>query len=140
MIQTLLGYPFVFALFTGVLQSVPQDMYQAADIEGGTRWQTFSHITLPQLLFATAPLLIMQYAQHFHNFKIIYLFNEANPPVGGQHAGGTDIVFSWVYKLSFETNHYSMAAAITIIMGLAIPIFAFFQFRKTAACKEEDRY
>lgn len=140
MIQTWLGYPFVFALFTGVLQSVPQDMYEAADMDGGTRWQKFSNITLPHLLFATAPLLIMQYAQNFNNFNIIYLFNEGNPPVRGQNAGGTDILISWVYKLTFETNNYNMAAAITIIMGLAISIFAFFQFRRTAAFKEEDRY
>ncbi|MBP1969354.1 arabinogalactan oligomer/maltooligosaccharide transport system permease protein [Virgibacillus natechei] len=140
MIQTWLGFPFVFALFTGVLQSVPQDMYEAADVDGGTRWQKFQHITMPHLLFATAPLLIMQYAQNFNNFNIIYLFNEGNPAVRGQNAGGTDILISWVYKLTFETNNYNMAAAITIIMGLVISIFAFFQFRKTAAFKEEERY
>lgn len=139
-IQTWLGFPFVFALFTGVLQSVPADMYEAADVDGGTRWQKLRHITLPHVLFATAPLLIMQYAGNFNNFNIIYLFNEGNPAVRGQNAGGTDILISWVYKLTFETNNYNMAAAITIIMGLIISIFAFFQFRKTASFKEEGRY
>ncbi|MFC4386758.1 carbohydrate ABC transporter permease [Gracilibacillus marinus] len=140
MIQTWLGFPFVFALFTGVLQSVPQDMYEAADVDGGSRWQKFRFITLPHLLFATAPLLIMQYAGNFNNFNIIYLFNEGNPAVRGQNAGGTDILISWVYKLTFETNNYNMAAAITIIMGLIVMGFAFFQFRKTASFKEEGRY
>lgn len=140
MIQTWLGFPFVFALFTGVLQSVPQDMYEAADVDGGSRWQKLRHITLPHVLFATAPLLIMQYAGNFNNFNIIYLFNEGNPAVRGQNAGGTDILISWVYKLTFETNNYNMAAAITIIMGLFISILAFFQFRRTAAFKEEGRY
>lgn len=140
MIQTWLGFPFVFALFTGVLQSVPQDMYEAADVDGGTRMQKFRHITWPHLLFATAPLLIMQYAGNFNNFNIIYLFNEGNPAVRGQNAGGTDILISWVYKLTFVTNNYNMAAAITIIMGLIISVFAFFQFRKTASFKEEGRY
>ncbi|NBJ71093.1 MULTISPECIES: sugar ABC transporter permease [Clostridia] len=140
MIQTWLGFPFVFALFTGVLQSVPRDMYEAADVDGGTRWQKLRHITLPHLLFATAPLLIMQYAGNFNNFNIIYLFNEGNPAVRGQNAGGTDILISWVYKLTFESNNYNMAAAITIIMGLIISVFAFFQFRKTASFKEEGRY
>ncbi|WP_186575849.1 carbohydrate ABC transporter permease [Aquibacillus kalidii] len=140
MIQTWLGFPFVFALFTGVLQSVPSDMYEAADVDGGSRWQKFRFITLPHVLFATAPLLIMQYAQNFNNFNIIYLFNEGNPAVRGQNAGGTDILISWVYKLTFETNNYNMAAAITIIMGIIISAFAFFQFRKTASFKEEGRY
>jgi arabinogalactan oligomer / maltooligosaccharide transport system permease protein len=140
MIQTWLGFPFVFALFTGVLQSVPADMYEAADVDGGTRWQKLRHITLPHVLYATAPLLIMQYAGNFNNFNIIYLFNEGNPAVRGQNAGGTDILISWVYKLTFETNNYNMAAAITIIMGVIVMGFAFFQFRKTAAFKEEGRY
>lgn len=140
MIQTWLGFPFVFALFTGVLQGVPKDMYEAADVDGGSRMQKLRHITLPHVLFATAPLLIMQYAGNFNNFNIIYLFNEGNPAVRGQNAGGTDILISWVYKLTFETNNYNMAAAITIIMGLIVSIFAFFQFRKTAAFKDEERY
>lgn len=140
MIQTWLGFPFVFALFTGVLQSVPKDMYEAADVDGGTRWQKLRFITVPHVLYATAPLLIMQYAGNFNNFNIIYLFNEGNPAVRGQNAGGTDILISWVYKLTFETNNYNMAAAITIIMGLMVSIFAFFQFRKTAAFKDEGRY
>ncbi|WP_042222324.1 sugar ABC transporter permease [Oceanobacillus manasiensis] len=140
MIQTWLGFPFVFALFTGVLQSVPQDMYEAADVDGGTRFQKLRFITMPHLLFATAPLLIMQYAGNFNNFNIIYLFNGGDPAVRGQNAGGTDILISWVYKLTFETNNYNMAAAITIIMGLIISVFAFFQFRKTASFKEEGRY
>lgn len=140
MIQTWLGFPFVFALFTGVLQSVPEEMYEAADIDGGSRLQKLRFITMPHLLFATAPLLIMQYAQNFNNFNIIYLFNEGLPAVRGQSAGGTDILISWVYKLTFETNNYNMAAVITIIMGLIISVFAFFQFRRTAAFKEEGRY
>ncbi|WP_246367156.1 carbohydrate ABC transporter permease [Paraliobacillus salinarum] len=140
MIQTWLGFPFVFALFTGVLQSVPSDMYEAADVDGGTRAQKFRFITLPHILFATAPLLIMQYAQNFNNFNIIYLFNEGLPAVRGQNAGGTDILISWVYKLTFETNNYNMAAAITIIMGVIVMGFAFYQFRKTASFKEEGRY
>ncbi|KGP90756.1 sugar ABC transporter permease [Pontibacillus chungwhensis BH030062] len=137
MIQTWLGFPFVFALFTGVLQSIPRDMYEAADVDGGTRLQKFRFITFPHIMFATAPLLIMQYAQNFNNFNIIYLFNEGGPAVRGQNAGGTDILISWVYKLTFDTNNYNMAAAITIIMGLVVSIFAFYQFRKTAAYKEE---
>ncbi|WP_170006693.1 carbohydrate ABC transporter permease [Bacillus fonticola] len=137
MIQTWLGFPFVFALFTGVLQSISKDWYEAADVDGGSRWQKFRFITLPHVLFATAPLLIMQYAGNFNNFNIIYLFNAGGPPVRGQNAGGTDILISWVYNLTFELNQYNMAAAISIILGLLVSIFAFFQFRKTRAFKEE---
>ncbi|PPA72357.1 carbohydrate ABC transporter permease [Jeotgalibacillus proteolyticus] len=137
MIQTWLGFPFVFALFTGILQSISKDWYEAAEVDGASRFQKFRNITLPHVLFATAPLLIMQYAGNFNNFNIIYLFNEGGPAVRGQNAGGTDILISWVYDLTFELNQYSMAAAITIILGLIVTGFAIFQFRRTRAFKEE---
>ncbi|GLO67222.1 MULTISPECIES: sugar ABC transporter permease [Oceanobacillus] len=137
MIQTWLGFPFIFALITGILQSVSKDWYEAADIDGASRFQKFKTITFPHVMFAVAPLLIMQYAQNFNNFNIIYLFNEGGPPVRGQNAGGTDILISWVYKLTFDTNNYSMAAVISIIMGLIVSAFAFYQFRKTRSFKEE---
>ncbi|MFE7063437.1 ABC transporter permease subunit [Sutcliffiella sp. NPDC057660] len=138
MIQTWLGFPFVFALFTGVLQSISKDWYEAADVDGGTRFQKFRFITMPHLLYATAPLLIMQYAGNFNNFNIIYLFNNGGPAVRGQNAGGSDILISWVFKLTFETNNYNMAAAISILLGLIVAGFAFFQFRRTRSFKEED--
>lgn len=138
LIQTWLGFPFVFALFTGVLQSVSDDWYEAADMDGASRIQKFRFITLPHVLFATAPLLIMQYAGNFNNFNIIYLFNEGGPPVRGQNAGGTDILISWVYSLAFENSQYSMAAAISIIIGLIVAVFAVFQFRKSRSFKEGE--
>ncbi|MDX5475432.1 MAG: sugar ABC transporter permease, partial [Bacillaceae bacterium] len=137
MIQTWLGFPFVFALFTGILQSISKDWYEAADVDGGSRFQKFRFITLPHVLYATAPLLIMQYAGNFNNFNIIYLFNQGGPAVRQQNAGGTDILISWVYKMTFETHNYNMAAAISIILGLIVAGFAFFQFRRTRSFKEE---
>ncbi|WP_413379545.1 carbohydrate ABC transporter permease [Alkalihalobacillus sp. 1P02AB] len=136
-IQVWLGFPFVFALFSGVLTSISSDWYEAADIDGATKTQKFRWITLPHVLFATAPLLIMQYSFNFNNFNIIYLFNQGGPPVRGQNAGGTDILISWVYSLTFESSQYSMAAAISIIIGLLVASFAFFQFRRSRSFKEE---
>lgn len=139
MIQVWLGFPFVFALFTGILQSISADWYEAADVDGASRWQKFSNITFPHVMFATAPLLIMQYSFNFNNFGIIYLFNQGGPAVRGQNAGGTDILISWVYSLTFETQNFNMAAAISIIMGLIVVIFAFFQFRRSRSFKEEGK-
>lgn len=135
-IQVWLGFGFLFALFTGVLQSISSEWYEAADVDGGTRFQKFWHITFPHVMFATAPLLIMQYAGNFNNFNIIYLFNQGGPPVRGQAAGSTDILISWVYKLTFETQNYNMAATISIIIGLFISSVAFFQFKRTRSFKE----
>ncbi|WP_117168128.1 sugar ABC transporter permease [Paraliobacillus sediminis] len=135
-IQTWLGFPFVFALFTGVLQSISQEWYEAANMDGASSIQKFKFITFPHLMFATAPLLIMQYASNFNNFNIIYLFNQGGPAVKNQNAGGSDILISWVYDLTFESSQFSIAAAISLILGLIVAVFAFFQFRKTASFKE----
>ena len=139
LIQTWLGFPFVFALFTGVLQSISDDWYEAADIDGASSLQKFSNITFPHIMFATAPLLIMQYAGNFNNFNIIYLFNAGGPAIRGQNAGGTDILISWVYKLTFETQNFNMAAAISIIIGLIVASIAAFQFSRTRSMKEEGQ-
>ncbi|PLT46625.1 Maltose/maltodextrin ABC transporter, permease protein MalF [Paenibacillus pasadenensis] len=137
LIQVWLGFPYVFTLFTGVLQSISKDWYEAADVDGGSRWQKFRFITLPHVLFATAPLLIMQYSFNFNNFNIIFLFNKGGPPVPGQSAGATDILISWVYNLTFTDNNYKMAAAISIIMGVVVAAFALYQFRRTRSFREE---
>ena len=140
MIQVWLGFPFVFALFTGVLQGISSDWYEAADMDGASRWQKFKFITFPHLMFATGPLLITQFTFNFNNFNIIYLFNGGGPPVRGQSAGGTDILISWIYNLTFTNSQYSLAAAISIILGIIVATFAFFQFRRSSSFKEEGQY
>ncbi|THF84132.1 sugar ABC transporter permease [Cohnella fermenti] len=140
LVQVWLGFPYVFTLVTGVLQSISKDWYEAADVDGGTRLAKFRYITMPHVLFATAPLLIMQYAYNFNNFNIIYLFNKGGPPVPGQSSGATDIMISWVYGLTFDQNNYKMAAAISIIMGLVVAFFAFYQFRRSRSFREEGMY
>ena len=140
MIQMWLGFPFIFALFTGVLQGISSDWYEAADMDGASRWQKFKFITFPHLMFATGPLLITQFTFNFNNFNIIYLFNGGGPPVRGQSAGGTDILISWIYNLTFTNSQYSLAAAISIILGIIVATFAFFQFRRSSSFKEEGQY
>src|SRR5699024_1888229 len=66
-IQSWLGFPFVFAMVTGVLQSIPNELYEAATVDGASVWQKFRKITLPMVLFATAPILITQYTFNFNN-------------------------------------------------------------------------
>lgn len=138
LIQFWLGFPFNLALCTGVLQTISSDLYEAADVDGATPWQKFRHITLPLVLYATAPLLIVQYAGNFNNFNVIYLFNKGGPAVPGQTAGGTDILISWVYKLMFDTSKFNYAATISVIIGLVVVCFAVYQFRQTRSFKEED--
>ncbi|MBT2639156.1 sugar ABC transporter permease [Bacillus sp. ISL-39] len=138
MIQTWLGFPFIFAMVTGVLQSIPEELYEAATVDGATNFQKFKNITLPLVLFATAPILITQYTFNFNNFNIIYLFNGGGPAVPGANAGGTDILISWIYSLTMTSAQYSKAAAITMLLSLIVIGVALWQFKRTKSFQEED--
>jgi arabinogalactan oligomer / maltooligosaccharide transport system permease protein len=137
-IQGWLGFPFVFVMTTGVLQSIPDELYEAATVDGATAFQKFKNITLPLVLFATAPILITQYTFNFNNFNIIFLFNGGGPAVSGQNAGGTDILISWIYNLTMTSAEYSKAAAITLVLSLIVIAVALWQFKRTKSFQEED--
>ncbi|WP_240050956.1 carbohydrate ABC transporter permease [Metabacillus litoralis] len=137
-IQTWLGFPFVFAMTTGVLQSIPDELYEAATVDGANSLQKFKSITLPLVLFATAPIIITQYTFNFNNFNVIYLFNGGGPAVPGHNAGGTDILISWIYSLTMTSAEYSKAAAITLLLSIFVITIAIWQFRKTKSFQEED--
>lgn len=138
LIQTWLGFPFIFAMTTGVLQSIPEELYEAATVDGASNFQKFKSITLPLVLFATAPILITQYTFNFNNFSIIYLFNGGGPATPGANAGGTDILISWIYRLTMTSAQYSKAAAITMLLSLIVISVALWQFKRTKSFQEED--
>lgn len=139
-LQTWLGSSYVFLLSTGVLQAIPGDLYEAAQIDGATSWQKMKRITLPIVLFQTAPLLVGQYTFNFNNFSIIYLFNSGgpfNPTKYGNLAGSSDLLISYIYKLTMENQYQAIGAAITIVISLGLMMFAFIGFKNSKAFKEE---
>jgi arabinogalactan oligomer/maltooligosaccharide transport system permease protein len=136
LMQGWLGFPYIFLVTTGVLQSIPDDLYEAATIDGASIFSKFRHITMPMILIAMAPILITQYTFNFNNFNIIYLFNGGGPAVPGSTAGGTDILVSWIYKLTMQSSQYSLAAALTILLSVFVIAIALWQFRRTNSFKE----
>ena len=140
MLQGWLGSAYVFILSTGVLQAVPNDLYEAAYIDGASAWKKLSRITLPIVLFQTMPLLIGQYTFNFNNFSIIYLFNGGGPNLiekYGIYAGSSDILLSYIYKLTMDRYYFAMGAAVTLVISLIIIFITFIGFRNTKAFKEE---
>ncbi|KQN62926.1 sugar ABC transporter permease [Erwinia sp. Leaf53] len=137
MMQTWLGFPFVFAMTTGVLQAIPDDLYEAAKMDGASGWTRLKTITLPLVMTAIAPIIITQYTFNFNNFNIIYLFNNGGPAVAGSNAGGTDILVSWIYKLTMSSSQYAIAATITILLSIFVVGVALWQFRATSSFKQE---
>lgn len=139
-LQGWLGSSYIFLLSTGVLQAIPEDLYEAAQIDGASTWQKIRKITLPLVLFQTAPLLVGQYTFNFNNFSIIYLFNGGgpfNPTVYGNLAGTSDILISYIYKLTIDNQYQSIGAAITIVISMGLMVFTFFGYRNSKAFKEE---
>lgn len=136
LMQGWLGFPYIFIVTTGVLQSIPDDLYEAATIDGASMFAKFKHITMPMILLAMAPIIITQFTFNFNNFNIIYLFNGGGPAVPGSTAGGTDILVSWIYKLTMQSSQYSLAAALTILLSIFVIGIALWQFRRTNSFKE----
>ncbi|WP_462405326.1 ABC transporter permease subunit [Gracilibacillus sp. Marseille-QA3620] len=137
LMQGWLGFPYIFIVTTGVLQSIPEDLYEAATVDGATTMQKFRKITLPLLLFSISPIIITQYTFNFNNFNIIYLFNGGGPALPGSTAGGTDILVSWIYKLTMQSSQYALAAALTILLSIFVILIALWQFRRSSSFKEE---
>ncbi len=139
MIQGWLGFPYIYVLVSGILQSIPADLYEAATVDGATAWQKFWKITLPMILAVAAPTLITQYTFNFNNFSIIYLFNNGGPGSVGGGAGSTDILISWIFKLTTQTSpQFSMAAAVTLIISLIVITVSLIVFKKLNAFNMED--
>lgn len=139
-IQGWLGSSYIFLLATGVLQSINKDLYEAADIDGASAFKKLIKITIPLVLFQTAPLLVGQYTFNFNNFSNIYLFNSGgpfNPVVYGNLAGETDILISYIYKLTIENQYQALGAAITVIISIALMVIAYIGYRNTDAFRKE---
>jgi arabinogalactan oligomer/maltooligosaccharide transport system permease protein len=120
-----LSFPFMMVISLGALQSIPADLYEAARVDGASRWQAFRSITLPSLKPALVPAVILSVVWTFNMFNIIYLVS------AGQPAGSTEILITQAYKFAFEKYQYGYAAAYsTVIFGILL-IYGVFQNRMT---------
>jgi ABC-type sugar transport system permease subunit len=126
--NTWLGFPFMMVVSLGALQSIPKDLYEAADVDGASRWQKFKYITLPLLKPALFPAIILGTIWTFNMFNIIYLVS------GGEPAGATDILITESYRWAFERNdQYGYAAAYSVIIFLILLIYSLTTQRMTRA-------
>lgn len=137
LIQSWLGFPFIFVLITGILQAIPDDLYEAAGIDGGNAWTNFWDITFPMIMIAAAPMLITQYTFNFNNVTIIYLLGSAVvKPVGAVY-GPLETIASLGYQLTLDAN-YATAATFTLISSLIVSTIVLISWLKTGAFKNEE--
>jgi arabinogalactan oligomer/maltooligosaccharide transport system permease protein len=131
--NTWLGFPFMMVVSLGALQSIPQDVYEAADVDGASRWQAFWHITLPLLRPALFPAIVIGTIWTFNMFNIIYLVSAGAP------GGATDILITEAYRWAFErADRYGLAAAYALIILVILLVYTLITNRLTRAT--EDAY
>jgi arabinogalactan oligomer / maltooligosaccharide transport system permease protein len=134
-----LGWPYMFLVCTGALQSIPDDLTEAAKVDGASGPMRFRRITFPLLLIAVSPLLIASFAFNFNNFNIIYLLTEGRPPVPGSVAGRTDILITYTYKLAFAGGRgadYGFAAAVSFVIFVITAVISAIGFHFTRTYEE----
>ncbi|GEA82592.1 ABC transporter permease subunit [Cellulomonas uda] len=141
MVNLWLSYPYWFLVCTGALQSLPDDVQEAARIDGAGPWRTFRSITLPLLLVSTAPLLIASFAFNFNNFTLIYMLTGGGPRFTDTSAtlGHTDILISMVYQISGVSGgraDYGLASALSLIIFVVIGVISALMFRRTRQLEE----
>ncbi|WP_067950892.1 ABC transporter permease subunit [Agromyces sp. NDB4Y10] len=135
-----LGFPYMFLVCLGALQSIPDDVQEAATVDGASSWNVFRLIKLPLLLVSVAPLLIASFAFNFNNFNVIYMLTNGGPRDTGAPipVGFTDILISMVYKVAFtgQTRDYGLASAYSIIIFIVVAVISIIAFRRTKSLEE----
>ncbi len=141
MVNLWLGFPYMFLICTGALQSIPDELTEAATVDGAKPWAVFRLIKFPLLLVSVAPLLIASFAFNFNNFNIIYMLTGGGPrnPSAGVDAGATDLLITLVYKVAFGSGtgrDYGLASAFAILIFIIVAIVSVIGFRQTKALED----
>jgi len=133
-----LGFPYFMALIAGIMTTIPDEQYEAAQIDGANAFQQFRSITLPFILSSTAPQIMMSLTFNFNNFNLIYFLTGGGPPNSTlQMAGSTDILISWIFKLTLDQRMYNYAAAMSIFIFVIVASISGWNLMRTRAFKED---
>ena len=134
------GIPYTIMQVTGILQNIPAEQYEAATIDGANPVQQFMHITLPYMIFVLTPYIITQFTGNINNFNIIYLLTRGEPLQVGNTAGDTDLLVTWLYKLTVDQQKFNMGAVIGIFTFVVLAIVSLVTYRSSGSYKDEEAF
>jgi len=117
------GTAFAYILYLGGLQSIPLQLYDAAKIDGASRCQTLTRITLPLLLPITLVVVVLKTILTFKLFDLIYVLT------GGGPANSTQVITYYIYKKSFDFLEFGGAAALSYILTLLLLVFVYLYYK-----------
>lgn len=134
-VNTWLGYPYIMILCSGLIKSIPSDLYEASAIAGAGPLTNFFKITAPLIAKPLTPLLISAFAFNFNNFVLISLLTDGRPDFLNTKlpAGTTDILVSYTYRIAFTDSgqNFGLAAAISTLIFVMVAVMALVQLRIT---------
>ena len=136
------GIPYLMLIATGLLMNIPEDLYESARIDGATGWQMFRSITLPYMLFVTGPFLLTQFTNNLNNFNVIYLLTQGRPLSMNlsNNAGSTDLLVTWLYKMTINNTNYRMAAVIGIMVFIVTAVVSLVVYNFLPSVKDEEGF
>ncbi|WFP77265.1 sugar ABC transporter permease [Mesorhizobium sp. WSM4906] len=123
LIGILVTVPFTTTIFLGGLSSIPDDLYEAAALEGATPFQQFREITFPLLKPFINIAIVLNTIYVFNSFPIIWVMTQGGP------ANSTDILVTHLYKLAFRIGKLGEASAVSLVMFVILLIFTMIYVR-----------
>ena len=137
-----IGIPYMMLIATGLLMNIPEDLYESARIDGANPWQMFTNITLPYMLFVTGPFLLTQFTGNLNNFNVIYLLTQGKPQSVNlaEKAGNTDLLITWLYKMTVNDTNYRMAAVIGIMVFVVTAVISLVVYNMLPSVKDEEGF
>lgn len=135
-----LGFPYMMNVCLGGLQAISGEYYEAAKMDGASKFQCFKSITLPMVTKLSIPLVISSFAANFNNFGNIYMITQGGPArVDNQFAGYTDILASTTYKMTTWSNRYELSATFSVLIFIIVGTFTLINMRLSGSFKEVDK-
>ena len=142
LINCWIGIPYTMLISTGLLMNIPADLYESARIDGANPMQMFFKITLPYMLFVTGPYLLTSFTGNLNNFNVIYLLSGGGPSSMSlaNGAGSTDLLVTWLYKLTMNNIDYKMAAVIGIMVFIVTAVISLGVYNILPSVKDEEGF
>ena len=140
--------PYTMLICSGILMNIPEDLYESARIDGASPFKMYTAITLPYMLFVTFPYLLSQFIGNINNFNIIYLLSKGEPrfkvnlPDAYGNVGETDLLITWIYKMSMESTdqNYAMACVLGVLIFIVIATFSLIFYGRSNSVKNEEDF
>jgi len=137
-----IGIPVTMLMTTGILMNIPADLYESAKIDGANAFVQFVKITFPYMWFITTPYLISNFIGNINNFSVIYFLTGGGPLTLDYYkgAGRTDLLITWLYKLTKDNGDYNLAATIGIVVFVISALASLITYSRSKSLKNEEGF